>query len=338
MPAKLQLYVIILAAGKGTRMKSAKAKVLHEVFFAPMVHHVLRAVAPLQPTKTIVIVGHQRDAVQESLRQFSVELAVQEEQLGTGHAVLCAEKSIDRMDGSVMILCGDTPLIRNETLQTMLDKHNEHGSIITVMTTILENPTHYGRIISNDSGDVQAIVEEKDASSKEKEIREINAGIYCIKTNFLFKHLRNIGTDNSQGEVYLTDIVTQAVNDNHRVRKFINPEPADVLGVNARYELSQAQQQLQFRRNRELMDSGVTMINPLTTQVAPGATVAQDVTLHSGVEIIGNSSIGTNTRVMAGAILNNVHIGNNCVIGPYSCLENCEIPANSKTTPHSHIC
>ena len=338
MPAKLPLYVVVLAAGKGTRMKSAKAKVLHEVFFAPMVHHVLHAVAPLQPTKTIVIVGHQRDAVQESLKHFPVILAVQEEQLGTGHAVLCAEKSIDTMDGSVMILCGDTPLIRPETLQAMLDKHTAQHSTLTVMTTILENPTHYGRIISNDSGDVQAIVEEKDASDEEKAIKEINAGIYCIKTDFLFTHLKNIGTDNSQGEVYLTDIVTQAVNDNHRVQKFMNPDPADVLGVNARYELSQAQQQLQFRRNRELMDSGVSMINPLTIQVAPEVTVAQDVTLHSGVEIIGNSSIGTNTQVMAGAILKNVHIENNCVIGPYSCLEDCEIPANSKTTPHSHIC
>ena len=338
MSAELPLYIVILAAGKGTRMKSAKAKVLHEVFFAPMVHHVLHAVAPLQPTKSIVIVGHQRKAVEDSLADFPVELAIQEEQLGTGHAVLCAEPTIDKMEGSVMILCGDTPLIRNETLQAMLDSHNKQDSTLTVMTTILENPTHYGRIVSNNSGDVLAIVEEKDASNEQQEIKEINAGIYCIKTDFLFKHLKNIGTDNSQGEVYLTDIVTQAVNENHRVQKFVNPEPADVLGVNARYELSQAHQQLQLRRNRELMDSGVSMINPLTIQVAPESSLSQDVTLHSGVEISGNSFIGTNTQILAGAILKNVRIGDNCVIAPYSCLENCEIPDNSRTALNSHTC
>ena len=290
------LYIVILAAGKGTRMKSARAKVLHKVFFAPMVHHVLHAVAPLQPTKSIIIVGHQREAVQKSLADFPVELAIQEEQLGTGHAVLCAEPSITDRDGSVMILCGDTPLIRSETLQAMLDIHNRKDATLTLMTTILDDPSHYGRIISGESGELLAIVEEKDATDEEKKIREINAGIYCIKTEFLFSHLQNIGTDNSQGEVYLTDIITQAVAQKQQVQKFINSEPADVLGVNARFELSQAHQQLQLRRNRELMDAGATMINPLTIQVAPTATIAQDVTLQAGVEIVGNSSVGTNCR------------------------------------------
>lgn len=332
------LYIVILAAGKGTRMKSGRAKILHEVFFAPMVHQVLHAVAPLQPTKSIVVVGHQRDAVQKSLADFPVELAVQEEQLGTGHAVLCAEPAITDMQGSVMILCGDTPLIRSETLQSMLDSHKQEDATLTLMTTVLDAPSHYGRIISGDSGEILAIVEEKDATSEERKIQEINAGIYCIKTQFLFSHLKNIGTDNSQGEVYLTDIVTQAVSEKQQVQKFINPEPADVLGVNARFELSQAHQQLQFRRNRDLMDAGVSMINPLTIQVAPTASVAQDVTLHSGVEIIGNSSVGTNTQIQTGVILNNVRVGDNCVIGPYSCLEDCEIPNDTKITSHSHTC
>ena len=338
MSVNSPLYIIILAAGKGTRMKSAKAKVLHEVFFAPMVHHVLHAVAPLQPTKSIVVVGHQRREVQKSLTGFPVELAVQEEQSGTGHAVLCAESAIATMAGSVMILCGDTPLIRSETLEAMLNKHNERDSTLTVMTTILDNPTNYGRIISNNSGDIQAIVEEKDTNGEQRKIQEINAGIYCIKTNFLFKHLKNIGTDNSQGEVYLTDIVTQAVNENHPVQKFVNPEPAEVLGVNGRFELSMAQEQLQLRRNRELMDNGVSMINPLTIMVAPESSLSQDVTLHPGVEISGNSFIGSNTQILAGAILRNVRIGSNCVIPPYSCLENCEIPDNTGTLPDSHIC
>ncbi|MCF8057326.1 MAG: NTP transferase domain-containing protein [Desulfocapsa sp.] len=332
------LYLVILAAGKGTRMKSDKAKVLHEVFYAPMIHHVLDAVSPMQPTKSIVVVGHQGDAVRKSLAAYTVDFAVQEEQLGTGHAVLCAEPAIDTLDGCVMILCGDTPLIRPETLQAMLRQHRAQNATLTVMTTILDDPTHYGRIISSDEGTVLAIVEEKDTDSEQKKIREINAGIYCIKTKFLFAHLKNIGTDNSQSEVYLTDIVTQAVQENLIVHKFINPAPGDVLGVNSRLELSQAHHELQLRRNRELMASGITMINPETIQVSPKSFIAKDVTLHPGIEIKGTSSISSGCDIEAGALLNNVTLGRNCRIGAYSCLEECDLPDNTSIDPHSHTC
>jgi bifunctional UDP-N-acetylglucosamine pyrophosphorylase / glucosamine-1-phosphate N-acetyltransferase len=332
------LYLVILAAGKGTRMKSDKAKVLHEVFYAPMLHHVLDAASPLHPTKSIVIVGHQREAVRESLAAYRVDLAIQEEQLGTGHAVLCGEPAIDTMEGCVMILCGDTPLIRPETLQAMIKSHREQKSTLTVMTTILDDPTHYGRIISSDEGTVLAIVEEKDTNSEQKKIREINAGIYCIDTQFLFTHLRNIGTDNSQGEVYLTDIVTQAVEKKLSVHKFINPAPGDVLGVNSRLELSQAHHELQLRRNRELMASGITMINPDTIQVAPESAIAKDVILHPGIEVRGISSISSGCELEAGVLLNNVTLGRNCHIGAYSCLADCEVSDNTSIDPHSHTC
>lgn len=332
------LYVVILAAGKGTRMKSNKAKVLHEVFYAPMVHHVLHAVSPLKPAKSIVVIGHQREAVEKSLSNFSVKLVLQEEQLGTGHAVLCAEPAIDEMEGCVMILCGDTPLIRPETLLNMVQQHQSEKSILTVMTTILDNPTHYGRIITDDKGNVLSIVEEKDANPEQKKIQEINAGIYCIDTRFLFSHLKNIGTDNSQGEVYLTDIVTQAVKEKLNVHRFINPESHDVLGVNSRLELSQAHHELQLRRNRDLMASGVTMISPDTIQISPQATIDKDVTIHPSVEITGPSSISSGSEIQAGALLHNVTLGVDCRIGAYSCLRDCELPAESTTFPHSHSC
>ena len=332
------LHLVILAAGKGTRMKSDKAKVLHKVFYAPMLHHVLDAVAPLQAAKTIVIVGHQRQAVEETVSTYPVTLAVQEEQLGTGHAVLCAEAMVDSDEGCVMILCGDTPLIRPETLQAMLQDHRDKKATVTVMTTILDNPTHYGRIVSDSDGSVLAIVEEKDASAEEKKIQEINAGIYCIDTGFLFSHLKNIGTNNSQGEVYLTDIVTQAVNENISVQKFINPAAADVLGVNSRLELSQAHHELQLRRNDELMAGGVTMISPETIQVSPESCIGQDGRLHPGVEIRGSSKIGPGCDICAGAILDSVTLGKNCTIGPYSCLNNCELSDGESVAPHSHKC
>lgn len=332
------LSIVILAAGKGTRMKSDTAKVLHEVFYAPMVHHVLRAVAPLHPEKTVAIIGHQRQKVKKSLQDFPVAFAVQEEQLGTGHAVLCAESLFSDKNGAVMILCGDTPLIRPETLQDMFLKHRESEAVLTVMTTILENPTHYGRIISDETQCVRAIVEEKDASPEQRRIREINAGIYCVDSRFLFDNLKKIGTDNSQGEVYLTDIVTLAVKDGLSVHKFVNPDPKDVLGVNSRFELSQAHHELQLRRNRELMAAGVSMISPETIQVAPQATIDQDVTLHPCVEISGKSQIGRGSTIKNGAILNDSSIGSNVLVGPYSCLDKCSAGDNSTVPAHSKSC
>ncbi len=332
------LYLVILAAGKGTRMKSDKAKVLHEVFFAPMIHHVLQAAAPLNPKKSLVVLGHQRETVEKSLENFNVETVIQKEQLGTGHAVLCTESAIDMMEGSVMILCGDTPLIRSETLADMIKQHRSQNSTLTVMTTKLEDPTHYGRIIQGGAETVLSIVEEKDATPLQKEIKEINAGIYCIDTKFLFSHLKNIGSNNSQNEIYLTDIVSQAVSENLAVHKFINPDPQDVLGVNSRLELSQAHHSLQIRKNNALMAEGITMLNPDTIQIAPECTLEKDVSLHPGVELTGQSSISAGTIIKTGAILHNVKVGTNCTIGAYSCLSNCSIPDNSTIPPHSHSC
>lgn len=336
MSEKSHLYLVILAAGKGTRMKSDRAKVLHEVFYAPMLHHVLHATTALHATKSIVVVGHQRKSVEASLTNFSIEAVVQEQQLGTGHAVLCAEPAIDVMDGCVMILCGDTPLIRSETLKEMIAQHRSRKAILTVMTTILDNPTHYGRIVSDQNNTVLSIVEEKDADSEQKKIQEINAGIYCIDTKFLFTNLKNIGTDNSQGEVYLTDIVALAVAENHPVHKFVNPSSQDVLGVNSRLELSEAHHELQLRRNRILMAEGITMISPDTIHISPESTLEKDVILHPCVQISGHSSIESGCEIQTGVLLFNAAIGEHSTIGPYSCLNNCKIPANSVVPPHSN--
>ncbi|MFH0780563.1 MAG: NTP transferase domain-containing protein, partial [Pseudomonadota bacterium] len=198
------LSIIILAAGKGTRMKSAKAKVLHEVFFAPMVQHVVNAVLPLNPTKTVVVVGHQGPAVEKALQSSDCQFVVQEHQLGTGHAVLAAERAIKDDNCTIMILCGDTPLITTETLSQMYTAHLRRGTTLTIMTTILDNPTNYGRIISGHAGNVLGIVEQKDASPEQLQIREVNAGIYCVDKTFLFSALLKVDTNNSQKEVYLT--------------------------------------------------------------------------------------------------------------------------------------
>ncbi len=332
------LSLVVLAAGKGTRMKSTQAKVLHELFYAPMLHHVLKAISPLQPAKTVIVVGHQREAVEKSLLDFSVDTAFQKEQLGTGHAVLCTEPLLGNMQGTVMILCGDTPLIRPQTLKAMANAHTSNKAVLTVMTTILDNPTHYGRVICDSNNTILSIVEEKDASSEEKEIHEINAGIYCVDAKFLFSHLRSIGTNNSQGEVYLTDIVSLAVKEGHRVHKYINPLSQDILGVNSRVELAEAQRELQQRRNRALMLNGVGMISPETTLVSPQTRIDQDVTLHPGVQLSGDSTISSGCIIETGALLHNVHLATNCRIGAYSCLKGCSLLPETITPPHTSSC
>jgi len=326
---------VVLAAGKGTRMKSDKAKVLHEVFFAPMIHHVLEAVNSPQIDRTIAVVGHQKERVAEALKNFQVSLVVQEEQLGTGHAVLCTREQLADFEGTVMILCGDTPLIRAETIENMLAQHRDTNATLTVMTTRLAEPTNYGRIVCDDKGDVQQIVEEKDATPGEREINEINAGIYCAKSAFLFEALQQVGSDNSQGEVYLTDIVELANRAGHRVHRFAGVEAEEVLGVNSRVELAAAHRSLQLRHNEELMLAGVTIINPETVAIEKGVTIGPDGCIGPNVLISGATNIGTGCRIEANTIVRNSTLGDDVSVGPFSLLEDCRIDDNETLTSYS---
>ncbi len=326
------LSVVILAAGKGTRMKSSKAKVLHEVFFQPMLHHVLSAVKPLQPRRTVVIVGHQEEVVRRSLETFDVLAVKQEEQLGTGHAVLMTEEAIPEDDGVVMILCGDTPLVRAVSLNEMLQQHRSNKSQLTIMTTILNEPFGYGRIISENKC-VQYIVEEKEADTEQRKIQEVNAGIYIVNRRLLFQALQNVDDDNTQGEYYLTDIVQYTVKQGIDVHKYVNSSPKEVLGVNSRVEQEEAHRDLQIKRNEELMMQGISMHGCDTISVSPMAEVGIDCLLMSNVQILGSSVIGSACIIENGAIIKNCNIGNNVRIGAYCVLEESEIPDNTVIQP-----
>ena len=326
------ITAVILAAGKGTRMKSDKAKILHELFFKPMLHHVLDTVRQARIDDVAIIVGHQKENVLDSLADYTFFPVIQEEQLGTGHAVLCAEPICSSAD-LVMILCGDTPLIRPDTLQTMISRHLDSGAMLTLMTTLLDDPFGYGRIISDDEGHVLEIVEQKDASKEQQKIREINAGIYLVDAGFLFPALKQIGTDNSQGEVYLTDIVAIAVRQGHKVQKFTHSPAIDVLGVNSRVELAQAHAELQIRHNRDIMLSGVTMYSPETILIEPGSSIGRDCVLQPGVRITGDSTVGSEVSLETGAVLDTCTVGDNVVIGAHSVLQNLTIEPNEHIAP-----
>lgn len=330
------ISAVILAAGKGTRMKSDRAKVLHELFFKPMLHHVLDSVAATDIGHLAVIVGHQRERVLASLQAaptpYRITPVVQEEQLGTGHAVLCAESACASAD-LVMILCGDTPLIRSETLQAMIDRHKESKAVLTLMTTVLDDPFGYGRIITDADGGVVEIVEQKDASEEQRAVREVNAGIYLVAADFLFSALRQVGTENSQGEVYLTDIVSIAVKQGHGVERFVHIPAIDVLGVNSRVELAQAHHELQMRHNREVMLNGVTMYGPETILVSPDCLIGQDCVVQAGVQITGGSHIGREVQLASGAVLQNCQVGDKAVIGANSVLKNCTVQEGEQIPP-----
>ena len=322
---------VVLAAGKGTRMKSERAKVLHEVFFKPMLHHVLDSIKAAGIDRTAVIVGHQRQAVLASLEPYDIIPVIQEEQLGTGHAVRCAREACQATD-LVMILCGDTPLIRPETLQAMLRFHQQSEATLTLMTTLLEDPSGYGRVVCQGDAVVE-IVEQKDCSPEQRCIREVNAGIYLVDRSFLFEALGQVTTDNAQGEVYLTDIVSIGCRKGVRVGKYTHPHSMDVLGVNSRVELAQAHAVLQERYNRQLMLAGVTMYGPETILVAPDCTVGRDTVICAGVQITGHSRIGAGCLLETGAVLSNCQVADQAVVGAHAVLHNCQIESAEHIVP-----
>ncbi|MGD9950397.1 MAG: bifunctional N-acetylglucosamine-1-phosphate uridyltransferase/glucosamine-1-phosphate acetyltransferase [Desulfobulbus sp.] len=326
------IIAVVLAAGKGTRMKSAVAKVLHQVFFRPMIHHVLDTVKNAGIDQCAVIVGHQREKVEQALAAYTVSTVVQEQQLGTGHAVLCAEKPCAASD-EVLILCGDTPLIRPETLQKMINTHHLEQATLTLMTTLVDEPFGYGRILHNQQGRIQAIVEEKDATSEQRQIKEINAGIYLVSRSFLFRALRQVGTNNAQGEVYLTDIVALANQQGLKVHTFVHPQAIDVLGVNSRVELALAQTTLQQRRNRDLMLAGVTLESPDTILVSADCTIGPDSHLQPNVRLSDATILGSGCLIESGAVLKKCRLGDRVSIGANSVLDNSSLDAGSTVPP-----
>jgi bifunctional UDP-N-acetylglucosamine pyrophosphorylase/glucosamine-1-phosphate N-acetyltransferase len=318
--------VVIMAAGKGTRMKSDRAKVMHEVFFAPMLHHVLAALAPLDLLRaTVVVTGHQAEAVEASLVDFPVAFARQGKQLGTADAVLAARRFYEDFTGTVLILCGDTPLVRSETIRSMLENHRTSGACLTVLTTRMDDPTNYGRIISDSDGGIQKIVEEKDASAEERTIREVNAGVYCVEATFLSEGLKGVDDNNSQREFYLTDLVALARADDRRVGRCFCPDWLEVLGVNSRLELATAHRELQFRRNRSLMLDGVSIIVPDSVEIATGVVVGRDTVIERDVKISGVGSIGEACQIGPQVVLHNCRIGDGVCVEPFSFLEGCEV-------------
>ena len=244
------LAVVVLAAGKGTRMRSPLAKVLHPLAGCPIIAHVLKAVQPLKPRHLVTVVGHQADAVRCVCAPYGACCVMQEPQLGTGHAVVQTKALLQDFDGDILVLCGDVPLLCTATLHRLLDAHQQQQAALTMLTTCLDDPTGYGRIMRNDQGNVVGIVEERDATPSQKAVCEINGGVYCIQASFLFAALPRVGRHNAQNEQYLTDVVGLAAADGRPIAD-VAAEPEEILGVNTPADLARLETLLRNRRGNE---------------------------------------------------------------------------------------
>ena len=321
------VHVVVLAAGKGVRMKSALPKVLHPVAGTPMIEYVLAAANRLSPGSMTVVVGHQAEALRAALaRHPSLEVVVQEPQLGTGHALRMSESALDGATGTLVLLSGDVPLLTPNSLKTLVDRHHAARAAATVVTAIVEHPTGYGRIVRAGAGaaatgqPIARIVEEKDASLAEREIREINSGIYAFALDGLFDALRGLRSDNAQKEYYLPDLVGAFRQRGLVVETVTVANPDEILGINSRIELAAVSRIVRQAKNAELMAAGVTIEDPATTYVDRDVTVGIDTVIHPGVSLEGRTRIGehceihSGVRIVSSQIGNHVTVLNHCVI------------------------
>ncbi|WP_181351144.1 bifunctional UDP-N-acetylglucosamine diphosphorylase/glucosamine-1-phosphate N-acetyltransferase GlmU [Thalassobacillus sp. CUG 92003] len=328
-------YAIVLAAGQGTRMKSKLYKVLHPVCGKPMVQHVVDQLNRVQLNELITVVGFGAEKVQDHLGEQS-HYVIQEEQLGTGHAVLQTSDILADKQGTTLVVCGDTPLLTSETLQHLLDHHEKEGAKATILTAHAENPAGYGRVVRNSSGDVERIVEHKDATGEERSIQEINTGTYCFDNAFLFNALNSVSNDNVQGEYYLPDVIGILKQEQEKISAYQTPEFTESLGVNDRVALSQAEKMMKQRINEHHMKNGVTIVDPDNTYIAPDVEIGQDVTIHPGSMIDGVSVIQDDVTIGPHSTISNCDIGTGTEI-TQSVARDSQIGARVYIGPYAHI-
>ena len=330
-------HVVILAAGQGTRMKSHLPKVLHAVAGRPMLEHVLDTAAAVAPATVTVIVGHGGDKVRQRLAgRPGVAFAVQEPQLGTAHALQQAEPILAGKSGTVILLSGDVPLLTGRTLEKLLEAHTSATAAATVATALVERPYGYGRIVRLD-GQIARIVEERDASPAERQIREINSGIYAFDLAPLFDALRGIASQNSQGEFYLTDLVSIYRRRKLPVETLVVDDPQEIRGINSRTELAEVGMLVRQNKNEELMAAGVTLVDPATTYIDPRAEIGSDTVIHPGVVIEGPTRIGRACEIQAHVRIADAEIGDHVNINSFCVIVESRIANGAAVGPFAHL-
>ena len=342
--------VMILAAGLGTRMKSRRAKVLHELAGLPLIAHVLRAAFELEPETVFTIVGHQAAEVEQAVRDRStvlkervskispdLQFVTQTEQRGTGHAVMAARDRLAKHKGSLVLVAGDVPLIKGETLKNLAGAHQAEKNHVTMLTVLMDDPTGYGRVVRDSDGQFVRCVEQKDASADELAIQEVGVSIYCFDVPALLEALQSLTTDNAQGEYYLTDVPRIMQQQGKKVGLLCHPDLEEVLGVNTRVELADLERKLRERKLRELMLSGVTIVDPSTTYINQDVSIGPDSVIYPQVIIEGSSRIGSGCTVQSWSRLKNVDIGDEVTIRNSCIIEDSTIHNSAIIGPFSRL-
>lgn len=328
-------YAIILAAGKGTRMKSKLYKVLHPVSGQPMVEHIINRVSETNPDQIITIVGHGAEQVKAQLGERS-EYALQAEQLGTGHAVLQAASFLQGKEGTTLVISGDTPLLTTETLNNLFEYHQGKNASATILTAQAEDPTGYGRIIRDHIGIVEKIVEQKDTTPEEALIQEINTGTYCFDNQALFEALNKVGTDNAQGEYYLTDIIEILKDAGKTVAAYQTEDFDESMGVNDRIALAKANELMRQRINKMHMVNGVSFVDPATTYIDAGVEIGSDTVIEAGVQLQGKTVIGSDCVIGAHSRIVDSVIEDHVVV-EHSVIEKSLVKSHADVGPFAHL-
>lgn len=336
-PSVTSIHVVILAAGKGTRMRSVMPKVLHPLSGLPMIDFTLRTAQGLTPSSVTVVVGHEAAKVRAHLEgRPGLRTVLQEPQLGTGHALLQAEPVLAGQSGTVVLLSGDVPLLRRHTLSALVDAHRGAQAAATVVTAILERPYGYGRIIRR-NGAISRIVEERDASPAEREIKEINAGIYAFDLPPLFDALRSLEAANAQGEYYLPDLVSIYRRRRRPIATWTVEHAGEIRGINSRSELAEVNRMVRQQKNEELMAAGVTLVDPATTYVDVDVEVGADTVIHPGVHLEGSTCVGAACELHAGVRIVNSTIGDRVTVLNHSLIVDASIAAACSVGPFAHL-
>lgn len=332
----MSFSTIILAAGKGTRMKSDLPKVLHPVCGRPMIYYPLTEAKKAGAKEIVAVIGHGAEAVRSSLKEEDINFVVQEEQLGTGHAVMVCEAAIEDKDLPVVILCGDAPLIRSSTITGLVKSHQENKNCVTVLTADMDRPTGYGRIIK-DGSEINKIVEEKDASEAEKRISEVNSGVYCVEGKFLFEALKKVDSNNAQGEYYLTDIIGIGRDSGLKVGWSKLTDGDEIMGINSRKELSEANRLMRQRIMDGLMKGGVSILDPDNTYIDSGIEIGTDSIIYPQVSLKGNTLIGKGCIIEAGTQIKDSKVGDDSHIKPYCVISESVLEGETTIGPFAHI-
>jgi len=332
------LSTIILAAGKGTRMKSDLVKVLHPLLGVPMLSYPIDlCLNGINSGKTIVVVGYQGEKIRASFPDDRLTFVDQGDPLGTGHAVLCTENYLKGFKGVILVLYGDVPLLKADTLRKCIDTHKMNEGVITVMSAVLENPAGYGRIVKMDGGLVRKIVEEKDASPPEMAIKEVNTGIYCVDSPFLFEALKQVRADNAQGEYYLTDIVAIANQRKQKVYAFLVEDSTEVMGINTRVDLAKADEILRNELLAGMMLDGVSIIDPKTTYIDKPVRVGRDTVIYPNCHLQGETTIGERCILEPNSQITESRIGSDVVIKAFSVIVESTIDEGASIGPFARL-